>query len=131
MINEKGVFLIEILIVISIVGFLVILIASLPNSINLIGKSKHLSIAREIAVKEIEDKRAVPYINLVKGEVTIQDPRINLLPSGKGISLIEDCAIPVCTNQENAKLVTVSLSWQESGKDQQIVLKTLIAEGGL
>lgn len=129
--SEKAFSLIELLFVIAAVGFLVILLGSIPNSLNLIGKSRHESLAREIAVKEIEDKRNISYINLANGEITISDTRLGLLPSGSGKTLIEDCDLLVCTNNENAKQITVTVTWKEAGKPQTTRLKTLIAEGGL
>lgn len=129
--NNVGFSLVELLLVITAVGFLVILLGSIPNSLNLIGKSKHESLAREIVVKEIEDKRNISYINLANGETNIIDARINLFPSGNGKTLVEDCDPLICTNSENAKQITVTVTWKEAGKQQTTRLKTIIAEGGL
>ncbi|MBI4038189.1 hypothetical protein HY387_00850 [Candidatus Daviesbacteria bacterium] len=129
--NSRGVSLIEILLVTVLVGFLVLLIGNLPNSINLIGKANHQSLAREIATKQIEDKRAISFVNLANGETVITDSRINLLPSGSGSVLVEDCNPLICTQGENTKQITVKVSWKNEGKNQEISLKTLISEGGL
>ncbi len=127
--SQKGTSLVEIIVVIAVVGFLVILVSSLPNSINLITKAKHLSIAREVIAKEIENQRSIQYINLVNGEVS--DPRLKLLPSSSGNVLIEDCNPSICTNGEITKVVTITVSWKESGKDTSTKVKTFISEGGL
>lgn len=127
--TEKGSGLVELLVVISLVGFLVILIASLPNSLNLMSKAKHLSIAREIATKSLESSRSLQYINLASGPII--DNRLKSLPTGNGDILIEDCIDPVCTNGENAKIVTISVTWKDNNKDAKVSLKTVIAEGGL
>lgn len=128
---KKGFSLVEILLVIATASFLVILIASLPNALNLIGKSKHASIAREVASKAIEDKRAISYINLVNGQTAIVDSRINLLPFGVGMVEVEDCPATICSQGENIKQIKVSVSWKEAGKNAEIKINTLIAQGGL
>lgn len=129
--RSTGFSLVELLVVITLLGFLVFLIASLPGSIRLISRSHNLSTAREIASKEIEDKRAIQYLNLANGEVAVNDHRIGLLPAGSGITSVADCDPQVCTKGENTKVVTVTVNWMESGKQQQVVMKTLISEGGL
>lgn len=133
--NRKGFSLVELLLVIAAVSFLVLLLGSIPNSVNLIGRSRQQSIAREIISREIEDKRAITYINLATGETQVNDPRLGLLPAGSGKTVIADC-IPVespaiCPGGENIKQITVTLDWKTAGKAQTIKVETLISEGGL
>ena len=128
---ERGVSLIEVVLVVMVVGFTVILLANLPNAVGLICKSRHLSLAREIAAKTIEDKRNVSYINLVNDTSPISDPRITLLPAGAGVSVVEDCDPLICTSGEHIKRITITVNWKEGSKDQQVILKTFIGEGGI
>lgn len=127
----KGVSLIETLVVVVTIGFIVILLANLPSSLGLITRSKHLSIAREIAVKQIEDKRAISYINLSNGTESLNDERINLLPSGWGGVEIQDCNPQICTNSEQIKHIKVTVSWIDNLKEQKISMETFVGEGGL
>lgn len=134
MIGEKGVSLIESLLVVVVVGFIVALMANLPNAMNLITKSKELSLAREIAAKQLEDKRATSYINLADGSEDLKtlDSRLFLLPSGEGTVIVEDCDLEkICTNGENVKKVTVNIKWKNNNKEQTVRVNTLIGEGGL
>ncbi len=133
--NQKGVSLIESLMVVVLVGVMVFLMANLPNAMNLITKSKNMSLAREIAAKEIEDKRNTAYANLAADDSLIEDPRISLLPQGSGKVKVEFCD-PItfpqfCPNDEQIKIVTVFISWRENNKDQKVDIKTFIGEGGL
>lgn len=128
---EKGFSLIEALLVVVIIGSVVFLIANIPNALGLIGKSKHLSLAREIVVKQIEDKRTISYNNLVNDNSPISDSRINLLPQGSGTVEIEDCDLAVCTNGERIKVVTVTIAWQDNNQPQSVTLETMIGEGGI
>lgn len=123
--------LIESLLIIVVVGVMVVLMANLPNALGLINKSKQLSLAREIAAKQIEDKRNTNFANLVNDTSSITDPRINLLPSGSGTVTVEDCSQQICTNSENVKKINVNISWKVNNKNQSINVKTLIGEGGL
>lgn len=129
--KESGVSLIESLLVVVVIGSIVFLLANIPNALMLIGKSKHVSLAREIAVKQIEDKRNINYANLVNDNSPIADSRLSLLPSGAGTVVVEDCPPAICASGENIKQVTVSLSWVDNEKLQNISLNTLIGEGGI
>lgn len=131
MIDQRGVSLIESLLVIVIIGSIVFLIASLPNSLMLVGKSRHISLAREIALKQIEDKRTINYSNLANDNSVITDSRLGLLPGGSGTVAVLDCDPSVCTNGEHIKQVTVTVFWKDNDKTQTITLKTMIGEGGI
>lgn len=133
--NNRGVSLIEVLLVIVVLFGIVLLMQNFPNAINLINKSNHLSIAREIAAKQIEDKRSTNYLNLVSPSTTnitsSVDARMNLLPSGSGQLEINDCDPLICTTAEEIKQIKVTINWKENNKNQTISLDTLIGSGGL
>ena len=129
--KEHGVSLVEIILAIAAIGFIVILMANLPNALGLITKSKHISLAKEIATKQIEDKRDVSFVNLVNDITEVTDPRLGLLPSGAGTLEVADCNPTICTNSEPIKHVKVTVSWKDNQKDQNIFLETFIGEGGL
>lgn len=129
--NEKGVSLIESLLVIVVVASIVFLMANLPNAYALVGKSKHLSLAREIALKQIEDKRMLNYENLVLDNSPIVDSRLSLLPQGTGTVIVEDCNSKICINGESVKQVTTTINWKDNNKAQTVTLKTMISKGGL
>lgn len=129
--EERGISLIETLLVVVILGVIVILMANLPNALGLISKSSHLGLVREIATKQIEDKRVLTYANLVNGSNSITDFRLGELSSGSGTVLVEDCPVQICTNAEHIKQITVIVNWKEGSKDQTISLQTFIGEGGL
>lgn len=129
--RQKGVSLIESLLAVVMVGVIVLLLSNLPNAMNLMSKSSHLGIAREIASKQIEDKRAISYINLVNDSVAIVDSRLSQLPSGVGTILVEDCPLEICTNGEQIKQITITINWKENDKPQTTIIKTFIGESGL
>lgn len=132
--GQGGISLIEVLLIVSMIGFLVLVVSNLPGAMNLISRSNHQSIAREIATKQIEDKRALSFANLAltgPDGVSYIDSRLSLLPSGAGKVIIVDCDPTICTQSENAKQVTVEVTWKEFGNDTKVTLHTLIAEGGL
>lgn len=133
--NESGISLIESLLIIVFAGIIVILLANLPNAMNLITKSNHLSLAREIASKQIEDKRSLSYANLTIDNQAVDDSRISLLPSGSGTVVVELCESETypqfCPNDEHIKIVSVTLNWKDNNKDQTVSLNTFIGEGGI
>ena len=129
--NKKGSSLAESLLVVAMIGIIIFLMANLPNALLLVTKSKHLSLVREVAAKQIEDKRAVSYVNLVNGTTTISDSRLSLLPNGSGIVSVEDCDVSICTNSEHVKKITATINWKDNNKTQTASLTTFIGEGGL
>lgn len=129
--TEKGSSLVEVLLVVVVLGLIVILMGNLPSAMTLINKSKHLGLAREIATKQIEDKRQAVFSSLTNGSVSITDPRISQLPGSSGTVNVLDCDVSICTNSENVKQVTVTINWFEGSKGQQIIVKTLVGQDGL
>ncbi len=129
--SQRGVSLVESLLVIVAVSAIVLLMVNLPNVINLMNKSNHLSLAREIGLKQLEDKRTTSYINLVNGTTTISDTRVGMLPQGAGTVIVADCDPSICTNSEHLKKITVSVSWKDNNKQQNFKIDTFIGEGGL
>lgn len=129
--NQKGFSLLEVLMTLSTVSIIIFLLAGIPNSINLITKSKHLDLVREISSRQIEELRIASYNNLANGETSIVDHRIKLLPSGAAQLLIEECPISVCTNNEEAKKIKITVTWTENGKPQNSIIETIISSGGL
>lgn len=129
--NKKGVSLIELLLVVTAVGFLVVLVGNIPNSIGLVGKAGRQSLAREIASKQIEDKRATKYINLTNGVSSVSDARLAQLPFAGGQITISDCDATVCNHGEAAKKITIVITWKELDQTVKVQLDTLIGEGGL
>ena len=129
--NTKAFSLIEMLVVVVIAGVIVLVVANIPNAMGLIGKSKHESIAKEVAVQKIESLRSQTYANLANGSSSINDVRVTGLPNGAGTTLIEDCPIEICPTADTIKKITVTVSWSESQETKSVVLTTLISEGGL
>lgn len=135
---QSGFSLVETILVIAIAGILVLLLANLPNALGLITKSKNLSLAREIAAKQVEDKRNINYSNLVPDTTTLSpstESRLSLLPSSSAVVKVEDCdpeQNPLfCPNNEHIKIVSIDIKWKESGKEKSLSLKTFVGEGGL
>lgn len=130
--KERGASLVESLLVIVIISSIVFLLSNLLNALGLINKSKHLSLAREIAVKQLEDKRTIKYKDLTDGNSFINDSRLSLLPQGTGTITIEDCDPNVCTSgEQNIKQVSVLINWKDNSKTHNLTLKTLISKVGL
>lgn len=128
---ERGISLIESILVVAVVGATVFLLVNLPNALGLIAKARHLSLVREIASREIETKRNVSFINLVNGTEVLSDSRMSILPQGSGSVMVEDCDPAICESSESVKEITVTVNWKEGDKDQGMSLKTFIGEGGI
>ncbi len=129
--NNRAFSIIEIIMVIAVAGAIVLVVANIPNSIGLIGRSKNESIAKEVATQKIEQLRGQTYANLASGTTPITDQRISSLPGGTGTSAIEDCPVTICPTAQDVKKVTVTISWTEKNEPRSVILSTLISEGGL
>lgn len=134
--SEKAFSLIEVVLVVLIVGFIILVLANLPNSLKLVGSSRHESLAREIVSKKIEDLRSIGYDNLCNPSPdpcidSISDTRLSSLPGSSGQTIIEACPGTVCTDGEAIKKVSAKVTWIEAGNNKKVEMVTLITQGGL
>lgn len=130
-ISERGFSLVEVVLGALVVVLVVFIIMNIPPSINLIGRSKQESLAKDIALKKIELLRSSEYGVLANGVTPISDPRLASLPNSLGQATIEDCPVDICTQGEIAKRVTVKITWKNSGDTKKIELVTLLTDGGI
>lgn len=127
----KGFSLIEVLIALFITGAIVLVIANIPHVITLIAGSQSEAKVREVAAKRIEDIRLSGFDSLANGTIPITDPKLDSLNSASGSVITEDCPVELCTNDENAKKVTVTINWRENNASKVFSVTTLVAQGGL
>lgn len=128
---ERGVSVVELVLVVIAVAILALLVASLPQAIASIRKSGNTSLAREIAEKELDLLRRQQYINLVSGTNNFTDASLSKLPAPAAFYVVDDCPLSVCALGENAKKVKVSVNWVEAGTAKSVELSTIISPGGL
>lgn len=130
--GEAGFSLLEILLAVVIIGFIVLTIANIPSSLQLIGKSHYSSLARDIVSQEVEAVRSQGYDSLANGSTTFTDNRLFSLPSGLGTVTVSDCSASICTTGEQTKQVKVTVSWVENQVGtKNVSVTTLVSEGGL
>lgn len=129
--SERGVSVVELVLVVIAVAILALLVASLPQAIASIRKSGNTSLARGIAEKELDLLRRQQYINLVNGSNNFTDTNLFKLPLPVAIYEVDDCPPSICALGESAKEVKVSVSWVEAGTTKSVELLTIISQGGL
>lgn len=129
--KEQGISLIEIILVGAAVIVLTLLLGSVPSAISSINRSRHNSTAREIAVRQMEQLKRQPYINLAEGVNTFTDANLDKLASASAFYEIKACSAGICTNDEDIKEVKVTVFWNEGRDPTKIELNTLIYEGGI
>lgn len=129
--KDKGVSLIEVVLVVVLIGLMILVLTNLPQALGLIGGSKHEVLARDIASKKIEDIRSQGFDSLGSGSSLIIDNRLDQLAGSSAQSLIEDCPVTACSNNEQVKKVTATVSWLEQGKLRSATVVTFVAKGGL
>lgn len=130
-VHQKGVSLVELVLVTAAVVVLALLIGNLPSSVASINKSRHLSIAREVASKQIESLRKQTYQNLSNGTISFTDAKLSSLSQAAASYEINDCPISLCALSEEAKQVKVRVSWNELGDNKEVELTTIISQGGI
>jgi Tfp pilus assembly protein PilV len=129
--SQMGISLIEIVIVIFIIGVAGLLLGNLPSSISSTQRSQHESLAKDIANKQIETLRRSGYSNLANGTNTFVDADLSKLPAYTANTVITTCGAPICTNSEDAKIITVTITWNEIGDTKQVQLSTIVSNGGI
>lgn len=130
-ISQTGVSLIEILLSIVLIGFIILAVNNVPNSIRLIGSSQKQSLAKDIASKEIEQLRLKGYNNLANSTVSVVDSRLSSLPQSSANAVISDCPVTVCSNNETIKQIVVTVSYQDDTQIKKVQLNTFISQGGI
>ncbi|KKQ66423.1 MAG: hypothetical protein US86_C0005G0034 [Candidatus Daviesbacteria bacterium GW2011_GWA2_38_24] len=130
--SSDGISAMEVILVCLIIGFLILIIGNLPNSIKLIGESNRSSLAKDILLKKIEDIRSTSFDSLASS-TTISDPRMNKLSDASGSITVEDCPLTVCKNgeEDDVKQVTLEITWQDGTQTKQSKLTTLVSKNGL
>ena len=130
--TERGISLVEIVVVVGAVVFLGFLIASLPQAIASITKNRHASLAKDIVNQEVDRLRKQTYANLANGTSTFVDTRTDSLAGAAAVYEITDCPEVVCGPEGlELKQVKVLVSWNESGDNKKVEMTTLVGEGGL
>jgi len=122
---------VELVLVVAAVGFLALLVNNLPSSISSINKSRHISLARDVAGKQMEFLRRQSFENLSNGTETFSAPELNTLNGANALYEINDCPPEICTEGEEAREVKVRITWNESGDNKSVELMTIIGKGGL
>lgn len=129
--KEKGISLIEIILVAAAVIALTLLLGTLPPAMSSINRSRHISMAREIVAREIEYLKKQPYTDLLEGVNLFTDPNLNSLTNGSAGYEIKSCSDLVCTHGEDIKEIKVSVSWSEAGEPNKMELVTLVYAKGV
>lgn len=128
---QTGFSLVELILVIAVAIMILAVLTNITPALNLINTSNRETIAQQIAAKRIEQIRAQGYESLANGTSPISDPRLNSLAQGDAITVVSDCPLEICTNNEPVKSVEIKISWMENNKPTSYSLNTLISEGGL
>ncbi len=128
--DQRGVSLVEVILVVALVGFIGLMIVNLPNSMKAINKSQHQGVAKEIVSKQMEVVRQAG-ASQPNGQSSFYDSSLYQLPSSQGTVEISDCPAAICTQGETLKVAKVTVLWQEEGQSQNVSSTTLITSGGL
>jgi hypothetical protein len=110
---------------------IIIVLSNLTPTFNLLNTSSRENISRQIVSKKIEDMRALGYDNLANGTANFSDSRLLELPQASATTIIEDCPVDICANNEPIKQVTIQVKWTENSGQKDFSITTLIAKGGL
>lgn len=131
--SQAGISLVELVIVAGAVVFLGLLVMSFPSSVASISRSRHISIAKDIANRQVEELRKQTYGNLANGTNSFTDTNLSSLNQGTAAYEVSDCPVTVCTDGQttNIKQVKVTVSWDESGDTKKVEMDTLVGEGGV
>ena len=123
----------EVLIAVFIAGAIILVVANIPNVINLVTLSQSEAKVREATAKKIEDLRLSGYDTLANGTTAISDPKLDSLANMSGTLIISDCSSDpaLCPNGEMAKKVAITITWNENTQSKSFSVTTLVAKGGL
>lgn len=131
--RSDGFSLTEVIVAIFLLGIVILVIASLPQTINLISLSQTESEVREVAAKKLSDVRLTGYDNLPIGTTNFSDSRLNGLSGLSAVMEVVDCPLTICPEGNAVKLkqVTITIDWNENNAAKHFQLDTLVGQGGL
>ncbi|MCL5783886.1 MAG: hypothetical protein M1142_00825 [Patescibacteria group bacterium] len=128
---QAGVSLIEIVVIIVAVSFLSMIVSSMPLSISSIASSKHASIAKDVAERQLDYLRRQTYPLLANGTTVFSDASLGALSGASAFYDVQGCPAEICQNGEKAKQVSVTINWNEAGNNKTVNLTTLVGQGGV
>ncbi|RJP46033.1 MAG: type II secretion system protein [Armatimonadetes bacterium] len=133
--DAKGFSLIELVLVVAMISFIALLINNLPSALASVNRSRHTSIAREAAERQLESLRRWPFDQLTLGVYQFDDTDLSQLSEVDAFYEVENCPAQICAWEESEmskpKAVTVKVTWKETGKLQTVNLVTLVSQGGV
>ncbi|MDO8638692.1 MAG: hypothetical protein Q7R43_03890 [Candidatus Daviesbacteria bacterium] len=129
--KQRGISLIEIVLVAAAMIALALLLGTLPSSMSSINKSRQTSLAKEVTAKEIEYLRGQAYEDLIEGDNTFVDVSLDKLGNAQGSYEVKACSPTICTLNEDVKEIKVKVSWVEAGENKNVELSTLVSKGGI
>lgn len=123
---QPGFLIIEVLIALAIFLVTLTIFGLAVSTIPLTKTARNQNLAYHIAAKKLEELRDTPYASLpVNGTSSFSDTGFGSLPSPTGQLVIANYGSgPV-------KLITVTVTWQESGTARTAILETLMSNPGL
>lgn len=129
--KEHGVSLVELLLVFVVVISVALLVINSGPTILSVGQSRRTSLAREIASRQIEKMRKIPFDSLLLETNSFTDSALSSLPASSATYTVDDCPVSLCDEDEVMKRIRVEVSWEDSGETKTVELWTLTAAGGI
>lgn len=123
--KRQGIALIEIVVTIGLITIALFGYFAALKTVILTRTVKHQALAQQVAIKKIEELKALPFVSLpATGAFT--DSALSVLSQAQGILTVADYG-----GSTAIKEITVSITWLESNGSKSVELKTLLTSGGI
>ena len=123
--SRRGFTLVELVVALGLIAITLFCYFAVLKTVTLTRFAKHQALAYQVAVKKIEELKAVPFGSLpVTGSFT--DSALTALPQAQANLTVTDHG-----GSASVKEITVTISWQESVGAKNIQLKTMLTNGGI
>lgn len=123
--NKQGFTLIELVVALGLIAVTLFGYFAVLKTVTLTRFAKHQALAYQVAIKKVEELKAVPFGSLpVSGSFT--DSALAALPQVQANLTVADYG-----GSAGIKEITVTISWQESAGAKNVQVKTILTSGGI
>ncbi|MEK7508433.1 MAG: prepilin-type N-terminal cleavage/methylation domain-containing protein [Patescibacteria group bacterium] len=123
--NNQGFTLIELVVALGLMAIALFGYFAVLKTVTLTRFAKHQALAYQVAIKKIEELKAVPFGSLpVSGSFI--DSALSALPQVQANLTVANHG-----GSAGIKEITATISWQENGITKNVEVKTMLTSGGI
>ena len=123
--NNQGFTLIDVVVALGLIAITLFCYFAVLKTVTLTRFSKHQALAYQVAIKKIEELKAVPFASLPTSGPFTDSALTALLQAQANLTVANH------GGSASIKEITATISWQENGVTKNVEVKTMLTNGGI